>query len=183
MGLSSKGKQRLLWPCKDGHVAFGVVGGAFGAPTNRALSQWREEEGMGDDYLKNMDWNAFDMAAGTQEQFDRFIGPLSEFFSAHTKEELYDGARKRRIMLYPVSTTSDIAQDMQLASRDYWQQVHHTELNTTITYPGAFIKLSETPCRLPHCAPLIGEHNEEIYHQELSLSREELDILKQNEII
>ena len=50
---------------------------------------------------------------------------------------------------------------------------------TKVVYPGAFAKLAEGSCKIRRRAPLIGEHNEEIYVSELGLSREELAILKQ----
>ncbi|MDP6180490.1 MAG: CoA transferase, partial [Desulfatiglandales bacterium] len=37
---------RDLWPCKDGHLGFRILGGRLGAGTLKALSQWMESEGM-----------------------------------------------------------------------------------------------------------------------------------------
>ena len=101
----------------------------------------------------------------------------------HTKQELYEGALERGIMLSPVATAEDILANPQLKARDYWVEVAHSELNDTITYPGAWAKMSETPLEISRRAPLIGEHNYEIYQSELGLSRHDLTILKQNGII
>jgi len=49
--------------------------------------------------------------------------------------------------------------------------------------PGGFVKLSDGECRIRRRAPLIGEHNEEIYGKELGLSRRELLALKERQII
>ena len=46
---------RQLWRCKDGYVTFMVMGGKFGAKTNRALTEWMDSEGMADDYIKSID--------------------------------------------------------------------------------------------------------------------------------
>ena len=89
---------------------------------------------------------------------------------------------KRRILLYPVSTMKDILESPQLAARDFWRQVEHPELDTTITYPGAFATASGTPLQLSRRAPLIGEHNEEVY-REMGLSVEEILTLKQAGVI
>jgi crotonobetainyl-CoA:carnitine CoA-transferase CaiB-like acyl-CoA transferase len=96
---------------------------------------------------------------------------------------LYSEAVKRHIQLYPVYTPEEIAKDKHLHARQFWVKVEHEELGTALTYPGAFAKLSETPCRIWRRAPLIGEHNEEIYQRELNLSQEELSALKQAGII
>ncbi len=176
-------KQRLLWPCKDGYVLFFILGGAFGAKTNRLIVKWMDEEGMAPEFLLNFDWSIFDMAKQTQDIQNRIEEPIGRFFKAHTKMELYEGALKRGIMLCPVSTARDITENLQLKARYFWVNIYHPELKTDITYPGAFIKMSETPCNLKFRAPLIGEHNLEIYEGELGFKREEIIMLKQAGVI
>ena len=73
--------------------------------------------------------------------------------------------------------------DKQLQSRGFWKRVEHSELHNTITYPGAFAKLSETPIRLHRRAPLIAEHNEDIFVKELGISKEELTALRKEGVI
>lgn len=182
-GLSSGAIQRQTWACRDGAVTFTVMGGAGGAGTNRALVNWMDEEGMADDELKGMDWSAFDMAAASREFHQRIEEKIGRFFARHTKQELFDGALKRRIMLYPVSTPADIAVNPQLAAREYWVEVEHEELGACIKYPGAFLKSSEVSCALKCRPPLIGEHNYEVYGQELGLSGKELAVLKEEGVI
>ena len=176
-------KQRLVWQCKDGYVLFMVMGGAFGAKTNRGIVKWMQDEGMVTEFLQNMDWHAFDMAKQTQELQEQIEEPIARFFMTHTKAELYEGAFKQGIMLAPVSSPKDIIENTQLKARDFWVDVEHPELGSTIRYPGAFVKASETPCVIKRRAPLIGEHNLEIYEGELRLSRDEICMLKQAGVI
>jgi crotonobetainyl-CoA:carnitine CoA-transferase CaiB-like acyl-CoA transferase len=114
---------------------------------------------------------------------DRLEKPIGEFFLRYTKAELYLESFKRGIMLYPVCNAKDIRENEQLKARNYWVNIEHSELGTTITYPGAFAKLSETPLTFKKRAPLIGEHNPEIYEQELGLSKSELAVLHQSGVI
>ena len=144
----------------------------------RALVEWMDSEGMANDFLKQMDWDAFDMVTATQEVHNRLEKPIGSFFLRHTKAELYEGAIKRRIMLYPVLNIKDIAENPQLASRDFWVKREHDEVDDSIIYPGVFAKASETPCKIAHRAPLIGEHNEAIL-KELGLSKRDMSVLKQ----
>ncbi len=181
-GLSSKANQRLIWQCKDGWINFPLMGGVTGARTNQAIVQWMDNEGMANDFLRSQDWDKFDMAQAT-EIAGQCEEPLSKFFIAHTKAELLEGSISKRIMLYPIFTTEDIANCAQLRAREFWEEVEHPELSTPITYPGAFIKMSLTPCQIRRRAPLIGEHNNEIYQGELGLSREEILMLKEGGII
>jgi crotonobetainyl-CoA:carnitine CoA-transferase CaiB-like acyl-CoA transferase len=86
-------------------------------------------------------------------------------------------------MGYPVSTAKDIMENPQLQAREVWQEVEHPELGEKITYPGPWVKMSEIACGIRFRAPLIGEHNHDIYVKEMGLTEEELVILKQAEII
>lgn len=181
-GLAAFAIQRQTWPCKEGAVTFELLGGEGGARMNKALTQWMDEEGMADDFLKKMDWDNFDMALTTQELLDQINERIGKLFMRHTSTEVYEQAKKRRIMLYPVASPKDIVENQQLAARESWQEVGHPELNSSITYPGAFVKCSETPLHIRRRAPLIGEHNKEVY-QELGFSEEELAILKQGNIV
>jgi benzylsuccinate CoA-transferase BbsE subunit len=170
-------RQRLLWKCRDGYVLFYILGGAFGVKTNKAIVEWMEEKNMFPDYLVDFDWAVFDMANQTQEMQDLIESPIADLFMEYTKNELYDQAQKRGIMLCPVCNSKDILENEQLKSRDFWVEINHAELDTNITYPGVFAKLSQTPMVINRRAPLIGEHNNDIYQGELGLSPSELSTL------
>jgi len=182
-GLSSSANQRLIWECKDGFINYPLYGGVTGARSNYGLTKWMNDEGMGSEYMNGIEWEKFDMGHATQEEFSIFEKDMGRFFRAHTMEELYEGSIKRRVMLYPVYSVREIASSPQLEARGFWERVEHTELGDTLTYPGAFAKFSEFVVKIKRRAPLIGEHNEEIYCQELGLSKEELVLLKQANVI
>ncbi len=174
---------RYVWECKDGYVCFSIMGGARFGRAQQALVEWMDSEGMAPEHLKEINWNELDFGSIGQEFRDRFEGPVAGFFRQKTKAEIFQEAVKRGITLFPANTAKELLEDQQLASRGYWVEVEHPELGATITYPGAFFQASETSWRMERRAPLIGEHNEEIYINELGFSREDLLILKQNNII
>jgi len=182
-GRAAKAKIRLVYPCNDGFVLFFVLGGSFGTKTNKGITKWMDEEGMATEFLLGIDWDSLDMAAQTQEMQDQIEEQIAKFFVKHTKAELYDEGMKRNIMIYPISLPKDIVEDVQLKARDFWLDIEHPELETSVTYPGAFVKLSETPCVIERRAPLIGEHNQEIYEGELRLSKDEIGVLEQDGVI
>ena len=123
------------------------------------------------------------MAAQTQEMQDQIEVHIGKLFKLFTKEEAYEQAMKRGIMLCPVNTSKDITENAQLKDRKFWVDINHPELSTTIRYPGAFAKLSETPINIKRRAPLIGEHNLEIYQNELGISSSELRNLQSSGVI
>ncbi len=75
----------------------------------------------------------------------------------------------RRILLFPVATPRDILHNPQLQARQYFQQVPHPELGTTLTMLGPFVRASATPLTQRRLPPKLGEHNVEVYTQELGL--------------
>ena len=169
----------ILWPCQDGFVIWIYFPGPNGKPWNLPLVNWIEDEGMADDFFKGFDWDTFVLETITQEVVDRLVESTRKFFMAHTKSELYEGALKYRAMVYPVSTTADLLNSVQLATRGFWVELEHPELGTTITYPGAFAHASETPPRLLRRAPLIGEHNREVFEQVSGIAKQEPLLVRQ----
>ncbi len=170
--------QRQLWECRDGYVIFYFAGGAFGARSNAALAEWLESEGLADDFVRSIDWASFDMAMATDEveaHLERLVGSL---FQRYTATELYEQSIRRGITLCPVSAPSGIMDNPQLRARGYWTKVRHDELGNSFDYPGPAVRYTGMPegCRR---APLVGEHNREVYQGELGLSNEQMVVLKQ----
>ena len=182
-GLTSGTKQRQTWACKDGFINFVIYGGSVGPALYRALVQWMEEEGFANDSVRRLVSPDWDVATITQKEWGDIEEPIGRFFLSHTKKELADGGAKRKFPLCPLSSLEDILHSDQLNARQFWIDVEHPELNAVIKYPGFFARLSETPCQFKRRAPLIGEHNHEIYVSELGLSKEEIIRLKQTNVI
>lgn len=181
VGLSAGTRQRQTWPCKNGQINF-VIYGAWGA-TYDILVQWLEENGINTEDLKRLkadNWDVFNMS---QERWEKVEKPIGEFFLKYTKEELSEGGMKRGIPLCPVAAPSEVVNSAQLAATGFWMNVEHNELGTSIKYPGFCYKFSETPCKVWRRAPLIGEHNMEIYHNELGLSVKQIISLKETGVI
>lgn len=172
-----------MWPCKNGYVIFNIGSGIHAKRNNLPILEWLEKEGIADSFFREIDWDKFDFTTVKQEVVDRLEEPIGKFFMMHTTTELMDWGVKHLVQVYPVATTADILESVQLAARKYWVELEHPELGVTITYPGAFTNASEAPLRVSCRAPLIGEHNQEIYENELGFTREELLILKQAKVI
>lgn len=183
VGLTAHTRSRQTWPCKDGAVNFIIYGGVAGAPRNTNLQKWMIEENMAPDFFQKIDFYTWDIFNITQEEMDALEEPIYKFILSHTKDELLREGGKRQIPIVPVSSPGDVVNSAQLKARDFWMDVEHPELGEKIKYPGFAIKFSKTPCQLRCRAPLIGEHNVEIYHNELGLSTEDLVSLAQSKVI
>ena len=137
-----------------------------------------------DVYEKDFDWiRDYNTNVLTQETVDRVEQIFVDFFKTQTRRELFERALEEGVMLAPVNNIEDLWKWEQLRARGFWVEIEHPELGKTLPYAGAFVDMSESPCGPYRRAPLIGEHNEEIYLKECGLSREELILLKQASII
>ncbi|MCJ7523094.1 MAG: CoA transferase [Dehalococcoidia bacterium] len=180
---------RLAFPCKDGHVGFLVAGGQLASITMPPLIKWMAEEGMLGAFEDKKDWGPkdwtqkVDAMALTQETVDAWENSLLNFFATKTKSEIYEKAREKSMIIYPVSTTKDLAENVQLKTRDFYVEVEHPELGETITYMGSPYKMTVDSWSIRRRAPLIGEHNKEIYDGELGLSQADMRLLKEAGVI
>ena len=180
---------RLAFPCKDGYVGFLIAGGQLASISMPPLVKWMAEEGMLGAFEDKKDWEAKDWTekvdawALTQETVDMWEDSLLKFFATKTKAEIYEKAREESIIIYPVSTPEDLAENAQLKARDFYVEVEHPELGETITYMGAPYKMTTDSWNISRRAPLVGEHNQEIYEGELGLSEDEMRLLQEAGII
>lgn len=176
-------KMRTIWPYRDGYVTFTVYGGAAGRHTNQQLVAWMSERGVAPDFLRGMDWDRFDVATLTQEEADRLERAIGRFLGGLTKADFFQEVVARGMLGYPVATARDILGDPHLEDRGFWQDVPHPALGRPLRMPGPFARLGESSCAPPRPVPRIGEHNREIYLDELGLSEEQLTRLQADHVI
>jgi crotonobetainyl-CoA:carnitine CoA-transferase CaiB-like acyl-CoA transferase len=156
-------KMRVFWPCRDGWINFILYGGDAGRRSNQQLATWMAEKGCAPDWFQAIDWKKFEVPPLTQEQVDRLEAPIAGFFANLTKREFYDGATAREILGYPVSTVEDIAQDPQLAARDFWHKMPLVNGGPEVVFPGSFAVVNGARLPIVRPAPRPGEHNDEIF--------------------
>ncbi len=96
-------------------------------------------------------------------------------------EELYRQAGGARVPIAFVHSIADLLESEQLRDRAYFQEVEHPVAGR-LTYPGPPFRMSDAPWR-PGRAPLLGEHNDEIYCGEMGLTRQELCVLRAGGVI
>jgi crotonobetainyl-CoA:carnitine CoA-transferase CaiB-like acyl-CoA transferase len=183
LSRSEGANPQQIWPCKDGYVSYIIQVGLPGAERNTKMAKWLGEEGLASDFIRDTDWYQLDWVVLVKGGLDRLISPISKLFERYKVKELLDQGLKRGISIYPIANSKDTVENEQLAFRKFWVSVDHPELAARITYPGPFVALSATPIPVPRRAPLIGEHNEEIYVKELGLSHNDLKSLIEHGIV
>lgn len=182
-GLTAGVKQRQTWPCRDSFVNFSIIGGKAGSKTNAALVRWMNSEGRYGNILEGVDWDKFDMANVKQDQLNQMEKAFTRFFLDHDRDELYSGALERGIMLCPVSDAKDITDSQQLEARGFWTSLDYPPANTTIRYPSKIINSPGVDIGVRIGPPMPGQHNKELYVDELGLGQSDIDVLSRNGVI
>jgi crotonobetainyl-CoA:carnitine CoA-transferase CaiB-like acyl-CoA transferase len=158
-------RMRAFWRCRDGWINFIIYGGAAGRHTNRELVFWMQERGMAPAWLATTDWAQFEVTTLTQDEVDKLEAPIEAFLATLTKREFMEGAIRRGMLGYPVATVSDIAEDTQLAARDFWQELDDPGSGRPLRYPGGFARVNGARLPLRRPAPKPGQHSREVMYE------------------
>jgi len=102
---------------------------------------------------------------------------------AFSMEEIWRDAQGRGIPWSPIRLPEENLQDEQWQLRATFTEVEHAELKERFTYVGAPMLPHECAWREGPRAPLVGEHNQEVYSRELGMSQEEVEGLRGKRII
>jgi benzylsuccinate CoA-transferase BbsE subunit len=139
-----------IYPCKDGHASI-----VASKPHQwSALRDW-----IGDQRLYEERY----MVEATRFAERDFIDPIViDWTRTMAKAELFHGGQARGIPIGESMTPADLVRDEHLRERGYVVPAHHPRLGD-FEVPGASFIMSETPWALRHPAPLLGEHNAEVY--------------------
>ncbi len=149
-----------MYPAKNGHIGLHIM------PRN---------------------WPAFAKAMGRPELADdpRFKDNFSrlqnndeleaivyEWAAEQDAMDVYHKAGKTRAPVAAVHGIGDLFESPQLKARGFFQDTEHPAAGT-LTYPGPQFRMSEVPWTAGR-APLLGEHNTELYCGEMGMNREDL---------
>lgn len=171
VGTSSVRFFRGTFPCKDGYVM----------PFCTIPREWPRlcETVERPDLLENPGYRT---AGDRLAHRDEFEAIFLDWVLDRTKHEAFLAGAEKGVCIGPVYTAADLVNDPHFRSREFFVDIDHPATGT-VTYPGAPFKMSETPWQVRHPAPLLGQHNEEIYAQRLGYSKEDLVRLRERGII
>ena len=160
-----------ILPCKDGYVELSI----YEEPQWLALlklmdgPEWAQQDKFKDRISRsrnNAELNSL----------------LAEWLKHHTKGELYQRGQALGVPITPYNNAREVVASSQLAHRAFFMEIEHPEAGKAL-YPSAPYKFSEAPWRVERPAPLLGQHNEEIYGKCLGFSREQMVKLRQSGVI
>jgi crotonobetainyl-CoA:carnitine CoA-transferase CaiB-like acyl-CoA transferase len=168
---------RTQFRAKDGTYVCALVGGRLNPKFVRDLAELLDSYGMAGD-LKDPKYQdqAF-ITANTSHIIDDLV---ADFIASLPAEEVYHAAQARGFTWGAVRALEMLLDDGHLHDRGFWKQVEHPEIGRSFVYPGEAAIYNGSPWRISRRAPLVGEHNTEIFCDELGLSRGELLVLAEN---
>jgi crotonobetainyl-CoA:carnitine CoA-transferase CaiB-like acyl-CoA transferase len=159
-----------ILPCKDGYI--GVI--TVTAQKWPALCEWMGMPELVDD-------PRFRTATDRAEHIDELDAIIISWLMEHETEELFREGQKRGLPFGIPASSRMLLDSRHLKERGYFVEVDHP-ITGKIRYPGAQVKMGDLPYELKR-APLLGEHNEEIYGKRLGYSKDDLVRLREQGVI
>jgi crotonobetainyl-CoA:carnitine CoA-transferase CaiB-like acyl-CoA transferase len=140
-----------IYPVADGYVELTASAGNY----------WRRFVDMiDDDKLRDPKWEnpMFAMNPAAKEEADGIVYP---WMLSHTRDEAWAAARKAHAMMAPLFDGLDVWRDENFRERGMWTEVEHPELGSLPMLGRPYI-FEESPWRIRHAAPSLGQHTDTI---------------------
>lgn len=154
-----------LMPARDGYVV----------PSVQGSQPWETvAELIG---LEEMQDPRFASGAGRIAHGEELKALLVEGLAQWDRLPLFVASGERRLVFGMAQDAGDMVACPHLEGRGFYHKVEHPVVGTAI-YPGMGAALSDYPAQTPAPAPLLGQHNREVYGEELGLGTEELLALR-----
>lgn len=164
-----------IYPCEDGYWSICI--GPYSELWAKFIS-WVISDGVDVGELADPE---YEEPTKRQAELDNKINPMiRKWAMPYTKSEIFEVGQRNGIPVAPVNNAKDVIEDPQLNARGFFEEVSHPVIGRA-KYPGIPWRLPGGSLKVGH-APLIGQHNREVYG-ELGFSGEDLLILKQAGVI
>lgn len=168
--VNAAGTGSGMFPCADGYVHF--YGGLrlerqtrmMGNPPELMDPKFYDPETQGDPAVRE-EYEAY------------FLAWLMD----HTKQEIFEMGQAAANVCAPMNNVGEVLEDPQVKFRDFFVEIDHPATGK-VKYPGRPFVMEETPWTLRRPAPLLGQHNAEVY-LDLGYSKEDLVSLRQSHVI
>jgi crotonobetainyl-CoA:carnitine CoA-transferase CaiB-like acyl-CoA transferase len=160
-----------IFPCKDGYVHILSI----------RENHWKAlVEVIGKpDALKGENWFTMEFRNANPDMIDAFV---TEFTMAHTKMEITEMCQAKGVPCAPVNEPGDLYKDSHIKQRGTFVEIEHPIAGRfPVVRPVSVF--SGTQCRIVRSAPLLGQHNREVYTKELAMDETELARLKAEGVV
>lgn len=159
-----------VFPCKDGYFVPILIA----LPWELIVNFFNAADTLGKP--------EFSSSVGRILYADQVDNALEALTRDRSKHELFHSSQEWRLPWALVQDAKDLVNCPQLQARDFFVEIDHP-LAGKLTYPGVPYKMSGIPWPQINPAPLLGEHNEEIYCKRLGYTKGDLAKLRDRRVI
>jgi crotonobetainyl-CoA:carnitine CoA-transferase CaiB-like acyl-CoA transferase len=165
------GAPATILPCKDGHVwVLALQPGQWnGLASVMGDPDWMQLEMFQDMFVR-------------AQNADAMYPLIQQWTMEHTKWEIMEKCQEKGCPSTAVFTVAEAAEHPHLQERGYIVDVQHPVAGA-IKHLGAPFKLPESPGGPHDPAPLLGQHNQEVYGEVLGKSADDLARLSSDGIV
>jgi crotonobetainyl-CoA:carnitine CoA-transferase CaiB-like acyl-CoA transferase len=152
-----------LLPCRDGGYVMVVL-----HPEN----QWK---GLAK-ALENPEWTngeKFNTLKARESNFNELRVHLREEAMKYNTAELFHRVQSQGTACAPVCSAEQVFKSPQTQARNFFVELEHPTAGK-LMYPGQPYQFSKTAARNGCGAPLLGQHNEEVYCNRLGYTKQDL---------
>ena len=140
-----------IWACRDGYISVSFASAHWWESLRDIMGRpaWAEgpEGGGMDAAVANMD----------------VLEPqLAVWMSRHTRQELYEMLQSRGVPCFPVLSMEEVTKSPQYVDRRFFATQDHPVAGR-VKQPGPPARLRRTPWSLDRPAPMLGQHNAEVF--------------------
>jgi len=167
----SLGAPATILPCKDGHVWMLTLEAAQWNGLTRVMGnpEWMQLEMFQDMFVR-------------AQNADAMYPLIEQWTMEHSKWEIMEQCQANGCPITAVFTVAEAAEHPHLKERDYFVDLEHPVLGK-LRDLGAPFKLPESPGGPREPAPLLGQHNADVYGSLLGMSADELARLHSKGVI
>lgn len=152
------GYPNQIYPCRGGYLVLRIEPPGWGALADM----------VGDDSLRKTEY-----AGPNRKQYHDEIDPtLVDWLEDLGEVGVFKEAQEKFLSSGYLMTPEDMVASPQLKERDFFHEIDHPSTDR-VKYPGAPFRLSDTEW-VQSQAPLLGEHNYQVYTGHLGLTNENL---------
>ena len=139
--------------------------------------QWRSLA-----HALGIDDKRFATASERKANEDALDAEISRAIAQLSAEDCIARLRDAGVLAAPVNPASAVMADPQIQSREYFVAIDRAVVGTHL-YPGAVARIPDTPLRADTPAPLLGEHNRQVFAETLGMIDDEISELERIGVI
>jgi len=121
---------------------------------------WAQEEIFEDRFSRGAHWESIEQL-------------ITDWTMKYTRAELFEISKAKKTPLGPLNSMAEVLENRQLQEREFFITAEHPEAGE-LTYPGVPYKSPGHKWRVRKPAPLLGQHNADIYCNHLGYTEAEL---------